>query len=95
MYAQKFRWLALRKLRRTDHQRGKVFADDPSGIIQEFQESPKIGTVRLTGSCRKGGKKFRQERINLFNADGSQFDVLSFKVIMKSEKDPSDIYKPD
>ena len=42
------------------------------------------------GSRRKRGKKFRQESINLFNADGRQFDVLFFEVIMKGAKDSPD-----
>ena len=49
----------------------------------------------MAGNWRKGCKKFRQERINVFNADGGQFGVLSFKVIMKSAKDPSDADKLD
>ena len=86
-------WLALSKLRSTDHQWGKVFADDSSGIIKKFQESPKINEICTTGVVRKPDKKIRQKGIDLFDPDQIEFDVVSFKKIMKSAKDLSDADK--
>ena len=95
MSSEKLRRLTLSELAGADHHGSKVFADDPAWVIQEFYEPPKMGAVRMAAQGRKGCEKFHQKRINVFNADGGQFDVFPFKVIMKRAKDPSNAVKLD
>jgi len=76
-----------------DHQGCEVSRDDAAFTVEIFQEPPKIGTVRVAGNRRKGGKKLSQERIDVFNAQRRQDDGFSFKVVMKGAQDPSDADK--